>query len=79
MKTLSFKLPELLYKDLVSLAEHRGVSKSELIREALGSLFERQRAPSRGNALALLEDIAGSIDGPEDLSVNRAYLDDLGR
>jgi predicted transcriptional regulator len=79
MKTLSLKLPETLYGDLAALAEHQGVSKSALVREALVKLFSHQRAPDRGSALALLEDVAGSIDGPEDLSVNQAYLEDLGR
>lgn len=79
MKTLSIKLPETLLGDLTSLAEHKGVSKSALVREALVELLRRQRAPARGTALALLEDIAGSIEGPEDLSFNKAHLEDLGR
>ena len=79
MKTLSLKLPETLYGDLAALAKHRGVSKSELVREALVGLFRRQKAPGRGSALAMLEDLAGSINGPEDLSFNKGYLEDLGR
>ena len=79
MKTLSLKLPETLYGDLTSLAEHKGVSKSALVREALTELFRRQRAPSRGSALALLEDIVGSVEGPEDLSSSKSHLEDLGR
>ena len=55
MKTLSLKLPETLYGDLTALAEHQGVSKSALVREALAELFRQQRAPARGSALALLE------------------------
>lgn len=79
MKTLSLKLPEALYGDLVSFAEHKGMSRSAIIRDALGELFRKERAPVRGNALAMLEDLAGSVDGPEDLSVSKAHLDDLGR
>ena len=78
MKTLSLKLPEVLYGELTALAEHKGVSKSALVREALAGLLRRQRAPDRGSALALLEDLAGSVDGPEDLSFNKAHLQDLG-
>jgi len=78
MKSISLKLPETLYGDLESLAEHKGVSKSALVREALLDLCRRQGAPTRGSALAQLEDLAGSIDGPEDLSFNRAYFEDLG-
>ena len=79
MKTLSLRLPEPLYGDLAALAEHKGVSKSALIRDALVALFRQQRAPGRGSALAMLEDLAGSIDGPEDLSYNKAHLESLGR
>ena len=79
MRTLSLKLSETLYGDLAALAEHRGVSKSALVREALAELFRRQRAPARDSALALLEDFVGSFDGPEDLSANKAHLEDLGR
>jgi hypothetical protein len=79
MKTLSLKLPEALYGDLVSLAEHTGKSRSEIVREALVALFRTGRAPVRGSALELLEGLVGSVDGPEDLSVNKAHLDDLGQ
>ena len=78
MKTLSLKVPETLYGDLTALAEHKGVSKSALVREALALLFRRHRAPGRGSALALVEDLAGSISGPEDLSFNKDHLDGLG-
>ncbi len=78
MRTLSIKVPETLYGDLTALAEHKRVSKSALVRDALAELFRRQRAPGRDSALALLEDLAGSINGPEDLSFNKAHLEDLG-
>ncbi len=78
MKTLSLKLPETLYGDLAALAKDRGLSKSALVREALIDLFRRQRTPSRRSALAQLEDLAGSFEGPEDLSCNKAHLDNLG-
>ncbi len=78
MKTLSLKVPETLYGDLTALAEHKGVSKSALVRHALAELFRRHPAPGRGSALAVLQDLAGSMDGPEDLSFNKAHLEDLG-
>ena len=79
MKTLSLKVSETLYSDLTALAEHKGVSRSALVRDALTALSSRQRAPGRDSALALIEDLAGSIDGPEDLSFNKAHLEGLGR
>lgn len=79
MRTVSLKLPEALYGGLTSLAERRGLSRSALIRTALREFFERERESVRDSALRQLEDLVGCVDGPEDLSSNKAYLDDLGR
>ena len=79
MKTFSLKLPETLYGELASFADDQGRSRSAVVRDALVELLARKRVPARGSALALIDDLAGSIDGPEDLSVNESYLDDLGR
>lgn len=79
MKTLSLKIPETLEGDLAAVAEERGVSKSEVVREALVEHLRTVRPAARGSALAMVEDLVGSVEGPEDLSSNPAYLDDLGR
>lgn len=79
MKTLSLKLPDALYGDLTALAEHKDTSRSALVREALVEFFRSERSPAKGSALDLLESYVGCVDGPEDLSTNKAYLDDLGR
>lgn len=79
MKTLSLKIPDTLEGDLVAFAEERGLSKSEVVREALVRLFRRERPSARGSALAMVEDLVGSVEGPSDLSSNPAYLDDFGR
>lgn len=79
MKTLSLKIPDTLEGDLVAFAEERGVSKSEVVREALMRLMRTERPAARGSALAMVEDLVGSVEGPEDLSTNPAYLDDFGR
>lgn len=78
MKTLSLKLPDTLYSDLTSLAEDRGMSRSALVREAIGELFRRDHSPEENSALSLMEGLVGSVDGPADLSSNKDYLDDLG-
>lgn len=80
MRTLSLKIPETLDGHIAALAEHKGISKSELIRTALLEMLNKERGTNnRGSALALVEDLVGSVEGPEDLSYNPAYLDDLGR
>ena len=79
MKTLSLKIPDTLEGDLIAFAKERGVSRSEVVREALMSLLSQERPRARGSALAMMEDLAGSVEGPEDLSSNPAYLEDFGR
>ena len=79
MKTLSLKIPETLEGDLLAYARERGVSKSEVVREALKKLFGRERPTSRKSALALVEDLVGSLEGPEDLASNPAHLEGFGR
>ncbi len=83
MRTLSIKVPETLDRDLTRLAERRGVSKSVLVRDAMGDLVARERSgadrPPAGSFLARAEDLAGCVDGPEDLSSNKEYLDGYGQ
>ena len=83
MRTLSMKVPEALDHDLAVLAERRGVSKSALVRDTMSELVARERVgadrPPAGSFLALAEDLAGCVEAPEDLSTNKAYLDDYGR
>ncbi len=77
-KTLSFKIPESLEKDLNELAKEQGVSKSEVVRAALENHCRSERPTSRNSALALADDLVGSLEGPEDLSSNPRHLEDLG-
>ncbi|MFP3940463.1 MAG: ribbon-helix-helix protein, CopG family [Acidobacteriota bacterium] len=79
MKTLSLRVPDELDADLGAAAARKGVSKSFLIREALAELMARESTADRGSALAGMKDLVGCVEGPEDLSVNPDYLDDLGR
>ena len=76
MKTISVKLPEALARwlDLESAARHR--SRSDIVREALE---RRRQAAGEPTAADVLADLAGTIDGPRDLSTNPRHLDWLGR
>jgi Arc/MetJ-type ribon-helix-helix transcriptional regulator len=79
MKTLSLKISESLQGDLTTFAAEKGMSRSAVVREALTLLLERGRPRPKGSALAMVEDLAGAVEGPEDLASNPSYLDDLGR
>jgi len=81
MQSLSMKVPETLNQQLDDMARRRGVSKSSLIREAITDWVARERSERSpaGSFLALAEDLAGSMEGPEDLSTNKKHLDGYGR
>lgn len=75
METLSFKLPSELRERLAQEAKRRQVRQSTIIRESLEKTLGRARARKRELTCAdLAGDLVGSITGPRDLSVNRAYL-----
>ena len=79
MTTLTVKIPETLETELNAVASDRGVSKSELVREAILEHLGRRRERPHVSALTMLEDLVGLVEGPEDLSTNPAYLDDFGK
>ena len=79
MRTLSLKIADSLDDELEGLAERRGQTKSALIREAISGYLSQNEQPREGSFLAFSEDLAGCVDGPEDLSTNKEYLSGFGR
>ena len=79
MKTISLKLSDSLEKRVASEARKRGVSKSQLVRDSLESYLENGGALEGPSCYDLARDLAGSVEGPPDLSTNPKYLEDLGR
>ncbi|HZR04147.1 MAG TPA: ribbon-helix-helix domain-containing protein [Burkholderiales bacterium] len=79
MKTVTIKLPSTLDAKLAAIAERRGArSKSEVIREALDRFVATEQAMEPGSLLEALEDFAGVLEGPTDLSTHPKYLEDFG-
>jgi len=78
MKTRSVKLSKQLDAKLSRYAQRTGTSVSAIAREAIASYVEAARPGRRESFLDAAADLAGSVDGPPDLSTNRAYFDDLG-
>lgn len=76
MRTLSLKLPVELDAMLVSAAQQAGTTKSAVAREALKAFFEDGSPAS--SCLALARDLAGSVDGPPDLSVGKRHFAGYG-
>lgn len=79
MKTLSLKLPEILEVQLNTYAKNNGLNKSEIIRRALSAYLTNDEKNTTGSFYDLAKDLAGSIEGPPDLSTNKKYLDGYGK
>lgn len=82
MKTISLKLTAALNAQLDRAARQGKQSKSEIVRAALVQFLNGAHLPQskRGlSALDLAGDLAGSVDGPGDLSTNPAYMEGFGR
>lgn len=79
MKTISLKVADPFEVELSALAQERGVSKSALVREALVTYMRRDGGAHDKSALSLVADLAGTLSGPEDLSVNKDYMRGFGR
>jgi hypothetical protein len=74
MTTISLKISETLLCELESEARRRGVSKSELLRDAVQAKLRRRRSKKQETCLDRMGDLVGSFHGPSDLSTNRRYL-----
>lgn len=78
MNTLTLKVPDVLNTQLNSYARQKGLSKSEIVRIALSEYFSKDNITFEGSILDLSEDLAGSIEAPSDISVNKDYLEGYG-
>lgn len=57
-----------------------GESESALVKKGLRLVHDREvRTHRKQNALTIAGKLVGKYRGPSDLSVNKSYLDDLGR
>jgi Arc/MetJ-type ribon-helix-helix transcriptional regulator len=76
--TVSLKMPERLERRLARLAESRGASRSDVIRDAVERLLD-ETADNPGSCLALASDLIGCVDGSADLSHNKKLLEGFGK
>ena len=79
MKTISLKLSDSLEQNVASEAKKLGISKSQLVRNALESYLQNGGALEGPSCYDLSRDLAGSVEGPPDLSTNPKYFEDFGR
>lgn len=76
MTTISFKLPEVLLREVEQEAATRGVPKSAVIRACIEGTLRKRRKPQKKtvSCLDLMGNLVGSFRGPRDLSTNPRYL-----
>ena len=79
MKTLTLRLDEALYAKVLSRSKRRKTTRSEVVREALNLCFEKGNGSPKGSAFELAHDLAGTVAGPTDLSINKNHLKGFGR
>ncbi len=79
MKNLTLKIPEFLENRLNKYARQMGLSRSEIVRRALIKYVAIDDKEISGSFLDLSQDLAGSIDGPIDLSTNKKYFEGYGK
>ena len=79
MKTLTVKVTEELDTKLSIVAGRSGGNKSALVREAIENMLLEAEEIAPNSCLDLANDLLGSVEGPQDLSINKKYLEDYGR
>lgn len=79
METFSFKCSEKLAKKLRDESRLRRIPKSELFREALEFYLLQKGVTAPTSIYSISKDLCGSLQGPEDLSTNSAYLEGYGQ
>lgn len=77
-KTVTVKIPAELEYQLRETAAESGETASNVVREALAEYFAKPQRIRKGNALQLLGDLAGSLEGPSDLATNKRHLKGFG-
>ncbi len=78
MKTIAIKLPEELLARIQEAAVKSGETRSAVMREALRKYFDGEKNHEVISCLDLAGDLAGSLEGPFDLSTNPSHLNGYG-
>ncbi len=79
MYTLTLKIPDIIKEKLKTYSKRKGLSKSEIVRNALGEYFDKDDFEKQGTFYDLAKDLAGSVDSGSDLSTNKEYLSKYGQ
>jgi len=77
-KVITLKLSDVDLNKLNQLAEQRGTTKSNIVREALAEYLSEMEIKSKNSFTDIASDLAGIVNGPKDLSVNKKHLSGYG-
>jgi hypothetical protein len=78
MKTISLKVDERMDQEIDYTAERMGVTRSNMVREAVAVYIASGKVGRGKSCLDLAGDIIGCSEGPADLSTDSKYLDGFG-
>jgi hypothetical protein len=83
-KWFGMRLTPVQKQRIERLAERKGTTQKDAVLDAVARELsttgeDDEVEPAPGSFMEGIEDLAGSVDGPEDLSTNPKYLDDMGR
>jgi len=79
MYTLTLKIPDIIKEKLKTYSKRKGLSKSEIVRNALLDYFDKDEFEKQGTFYDLARDLAGSVETEPDLSTNKDYLSEYGQ
>ena len=79
MDTLTCKIPGIMKEKLKTYSRHKGVSRSEIVRNALLEFFDRDELEKQGTFYDLAKDLSESVKGSSDLSTNKEYFSEYGQ
>ncbi len=78
MTTITAKIPPALAAKLKAAARSKRISKSEFIRQSLERSLKSNGKGRRPTFGELAGDLAGSFNGPTDLSTNPKWMEGYG-
>ena len=79
MDTLTLKVSSGIKEKLKTYSKRKGLSRSEIVRNALLDYFERDDLDKQGTFYDLAQDLAGSVNSKSDLSTNKKNLAGYGQ
>ena len=79
MDTLTLKIPEIIKEKLKTYSKRKGLSRSEIVRNALLEYFDKDEPEKQGSFYDLAKDLAGSVKGSPDLSTNKEHFSGYGQ